>query len=265
MNLSSGLHWRDKTVKVLWPEMGEDVLLALRIMLYGDCSKTVCSDFTAARRGKQSMDKTDITIASYNKSADRFAEKFMDFESYKSKFLDFQKRYLQSSKTILDLGCGPGNLSKLLFDADSSYEITGIDLSEEMIRLAKENVPFGTFIVSDLRNIGSLKKSDAVIASFCIVHLSDEEAGAFLETMCGLINPGGFLYLSFMSGSRSGYETTCFSDNDIYFNYFDKHTISGILESCSMTVLEIIEDEYHEQDGQATTDVFIFAQKKSEL
>ncbi len=85
------------------------------------------------------MNKTDQTIFAYNKSTQQFAERFMDFETYKSKISYVQRKYLSNCKVILNLGCGPGNNSKFLSEANSTYEITGIDLSNKMVDLAKTN------------------------------------------------------------------------------------------------------------------------------
>lgn len=49
------------------------------------------------------MNKTDQTISAYNESAQQFADRFMDFETYKNKIIYFQLKYLHNCKSILDL------------------------------------------------------------------------------------------------------------------------------------------------------------------
>ena len=44
------------------------------------------------------------------------------------------RRYCPGAKSILSLGCGTGNHDFLF--SQSGYEVTGVDLSEEMIRIA---------------------------------------------------------------------------------------------------------------------------------
>ena len=68
------------------------------------------------------MDKTAITINSYDNSADKFAAKFMDFEPYKRKIHYFQKKYASHAKSIIDLGCGPGNASKIFFEQNPELQ-----------------------------------------------------------------------------------------------------------------------------------------------
>jgi 2-polyprenyl-3-methyl-5-hydroxy-6-metoxy-1,4-benzoquinol methylase len=206
------------------------------------------------------MDKTAVTIDSYNVSAKNYADKFMDFSPYKNRIIHFQKNYASMAKTVIDLGCGPGNVSKLFYEQNPNYEITGIDLSEVMVSLAKQSVTTGEFRVGDLRSIDLKETYDIAIASFCIVHLSNEEAERFIQKLSGLINPNGYLYLSFMEGNDSQYESTSFSDKEIYFNYFEKENVIRQLASVGFEIAEVIEQNYEENDGSVTRDIFVIAQ-----
>jgi trans-aconitate methyltransferase len=48
---------------------------------------------------------------------------------------------LQEDSKVLDLGCGTGELLKILEDLFPSSELTGIDLTEEMLAIAKQKLP----------------------------------------------------------------------------------------------------------------------------
>ena len=43
--------------------------------------------------------------------------------------------------SALDLGCGTGEMLKLIFQKDTHKELCGIDLSEEMLAVAKSKLP----------------------------------------------------------------------------------------------------------------------------
>ncbi len=206
--------------------------------------------------------QSETTINAYNKSAEKYADKFMDFKAYKDKIKQFQKKYINSGARILDAGCGPGNNAKLLLAADSGLSITGVDLSEEMIRLARKNAPGADFFVKDLQELNIDQKYDSVIASFCIVHLSDEQTGRLIETINDLLNDDGSLYISFMEGKSSGFETTGFSDIPLFFNYYDRNYILQLLIKNGMELVEVHDEDYEEPDGSLTKDIFIFAKKK---
>lgn len=126
---------------------------------------------------------TEITIDAYNRHAEKFADKFMDFKPYKEKITLFQQGYLSKNAHILDVGCGPGNNARLLMELDASHQITGIDLSTQMITIARENAPGCDFFLQNIRDIGPGKKYDAIIASFCINHLSDKETAVLIQNI----------------------------------------------------------------------------------
>ncbi len=80
---------------------------------------------------------------------------------------DFQlyHRYLSKlkCKKILEIGSGSGNLAKYFIN--NEYDYTGLDNSKEMIKLARELVPEGKFILGDMRNIKLKEKFDAVVVT----------------------------------------------------------------------------------------------------
>lgn len=73
--------------------------------------------------------------------------------------------------TILDMGCGTGGHAFLL--AEKGYSITGIDISEDMLSIAKEKAKkskiYMDFIKADIRKFDLNKKFDAVISMFAVM------------------------------------------------------------------------------------------------
>jgi ubiquinone/menaquinone biosynthesis C-methylase UbiE len=205
--------------------------------------------------------RTKITIDAYNKCAPIFAKIFTNYKSYQKILAKFQNKYLKETSTILDIGCGPGNNTKLLFDLNNNYQITGVDLSDKMINLAKKSAPYCNFLVQDIRQLEFSNTFDAIIASFCIVHLTNEETIQLLQKINKILNVGGYLYLSFMAGKKSGFKTTSFSKKLFYFNYFDKNYIIENLKKSSFKILDIVQEDYKEPNNTLTNEYFVFAQK----
>lgn len=52
------------------------------------------------------------------------------------------------SGLVIDLGCGSGLTARRLIDA--GYEVIGVDISQEMVELARSNTPEATFVVDSL-------------------------------------------------------------------------------------------------------------------
>ena len=223
--------------------------------------------FAYKQKRKSSMardlpDKTALTIEAYNRNADRYAEKFMEYGPY-AKHVEKFADLLVAGAEVLDVGCGPGNTARQLYER-KQVKITGIDLAPAMVEAARLNVPTGTFYLQDARGANFAQDSfDAVVLSFCIVHLQDAEAKRLIKQAISWLKPGGHLYLSFMEGKPSGLETTSFSSQPVFFNYFPGNEMELLLSRNGLKCVQSVRQEYAEADGSKTIDVFIFAQKLS--
>jgi ubiquinone/menaquinone biosynthesis C-methylase UbiE len=95
---------------------------------------------------------------------------------------------IMSGVKVLDIGCGPGNSSKLLSDVGT--DTTGIDFSQNMIDVAKANYPNISFHQADAENIPKPDNFfDVVIANYVVHHFADPEK-VFSE-ISRVLKPGG--------------------------------------------------------------------------
>ncbi|OBX19020.1 methyltransferase family protein [Gelidibacter algens] len=79
------------------------------------------------------------------------------------------------NKSILDAGCGPGKYAEILLSQDA--QVTGFDLSSEMIKFAKKrNTNQGTFFVHDLNEPLTMLEDnsfDFVLCALALHYLED--------------------------------------------------------------------------------------------
>jgi 2-polyprenyl-3-methyl-5-hydroxy-6-metoxy-1,4-benzoquinol methylase len=80
--------------------------------------------------------------------------------------------------TLLDLGCGPGQVAHLLHDKGLSTRYVGLDFSERSIQMAKELCPGYDFLQADLTTPKLLEsfEYDCVLALEVLEHLDDDIA-----------------------------------------------------------------------------------------
>ena len=98
---------------------------------------------------------------------------------------------------ILDIGCGIGYLTNYFSDIGS---VTGIDLNEEAISIAKKNFPEVTFLnLNILENKNGLKdKFDFIICNNVVEHLEDKHRDNFLTIMNNnLIKNNGYIIFGY--------------------------------------------------------------------
>lgn len=208
------------------------------------------------------MERISKTMTAYDKHCDAYNDKFKEFEPYVQKIKEFIE-LLKPGMRVLDLGCGPGNVSRQLMLSGKEFQIEGIDLSKEMVKLARKSVPSGKFSCGDLRDISFPEESfDAILLSFCIVHLNGTETADLLEKAAKYLKQEGILYLSFMEGKNDGFEKTSFSEEELFFYYHSAEKVQEILQDHHLSINQFSRQGYLERDGSITTDVFIFARKK---
>jgi 2-polyprenyl-3-methyl-5-hydroxy-6-metoxy-1,4-benzoquinol methylase len=202
----------------------------------------------------EEVDIAEINRNTYNYSAMNYHNKFKDYSVYTNQIEKFAA-YLNKDDELLDFGCGSG-LNAEIFTR-YGIKVTGVDMSKSMIDLAEKYSPESLFVHGDLRSYETSQKFNGIAASFCIVHLTNNEAMEFLNKISEIMKDGAYLYLSFMEGKTEGFEKISFSDKPLYFNYYNRHEIQKELEEKGFVLIEIDSEDYHEDDGSVTKDIFM--------
>jgi len=125
-------------------------------------------------------------------------EEIMDDELY-NKWAEYVNKNVNKNSSILELGCGSGQLGILLKRA--GYNMTGLDLSTQMLTLAKdkqiEQSSHYPLVERDMKDLSDLSTYDSVISfndSLCYLKNEQELARVFSEVYKVLNNDGLFLF-----------------------------------------------------------------------
>jgi len=100
----------------------------------------------------------------------------------------------QSKLEIIDLGCGTGNLGAKAKECYPNAHLTCLDISENMIKMAKtkfEKYPDTVFWHGDIRKFDYSKKYDAVISSMALHHVEGNEKIKFYKKLHKALKHGG--------------------------------------------------------------------------
>ncbi len=171
---------------------------------FGDeARKTVASNFDVKKMTKQTEDiylevlninrdeMKETTYYEYDRIADR---KRVDFIS------DVLKKSLPKNSNILDVGCGNGVISRHL--GREGFDVTGIDVSEKTIAIAKANtvnLPQVKFIKKSAEELVEAgEKYDAIICSEVLEHLSNP--GSLLNVLRSSLKDNGKLIVTVPNG-----------------------------------------------------------------
>lgn len=210
------------------------------------------------------MDKTNIAVNIFNKCAEQYQEKFMDVGLY-VKTLDLFCNNIKENGTVLELACGPGNITKHLLHKRPDLKIFGIDLAPNMITLAKTNNPTAEFQIMDCREIGNLQKQyDAILCGFCLPYLTKEETAKLFTNASELLNKDGVIYISTMEDdhANSGFRKGS-TGEEIFMHYYTSEDLIQLLKKNGFNLVEIIHQDYPAQGETKTTDLIIIAEKEN--
>lgn len=136
----------------------------------------------------------------YSCLSELYIEMFATGEHEHQDDLDLIRRHLTTRPgAVLDLGCGPGHLSRFL--ASNGATVRGFDLVPEFINHARK-AHLG--IEFDLGSITKLPLPDAsasgVLCWYSLIHFSRETIGSALLEIRRVLEPGGSMVVGFFSG-----------------------------------------------------------------
>lgn len=209
------------------------------------------------------MDKTKIAVEVFNKNASLYQDKFMDVDLYGDTFDFFCNHITKENPDILELACGPGNITNYLLKKRPDLKILGTDLAPNMIALAKINNPKAEFQLMDCRDIGMIdKKQDAIMCGFCLPYLSKEEAIKLIHDASKLLKPKGILYLSTMEDdyNKSGFKKGS-TGEEIYMHYHQADYLTNALKENHFKIINLQRKNYPAADGTTITDLILIAEK----
>ncbi|MBL0330861.1 MAG: class I SAM-dependent methyltransferase [Bacteroidetes bacterium] len=211
------------------------------------------------------MDKGIHAASIFNKYANDYQNLYMDVSLYNDTFDSFCTAIEKSNASILELACGPGNISQHVLNKRPDFKWLGTDLAPNMVELAKQNNPGAEFEIMDCREIGKLKQQyDGLMCGFCLPYLSMSETEQLIKDAAGLLNTKGVIYLSTMEEaySKSGLQKGRKGD-EIYMHYYQYADLEKMLIENGFKILKVDRKEYEQQVGVKTVDLVIIAQNKN--
>ncbi|MFW9788022.1 MAG: class I SAM-dependent methyltransferase [Candidatus Thorarchaeota archaeon] len=101
--------------------------------------------------------------------------------------------FLPEKGVVLDIGCG-GGVPVLRTLVDNGFEAKGIDFSQGMLDLAKENVPEAELILGDITKTDFEPESfDGIISTYAFIHIFRTEHPRLYGKIFTWLKPGGVM------------------------------------------------------------------------
>jgi ubiquinone/menaquinone biosynthesis C-methylase UbiE len=206
------------------------------------------------------MDRMKPTIDSFNKMAQSYHDRFMNFDLYNDTYDAFCELLKKPGASVLDAGCGPGNITHYLLSKRPDFKILGIDLAPNMLELAAKNNPSAEFSLLNAKEIIQLnKKFDGIVCGFCAPYFSKEECEKFISDAYNILNEGGTLYLSAIEGDyeSSGFEMASNGVDKGYVYYYEEKDLKDFFLKSNFHSIEVFRKNYPKPTKTDTHLVFV--------
>lgn len=142
------------------------------------------------------------------------------------KFISF----LKQEDSVLDVGCGGGTKSKYL--SKRGLKVTGVDFSDNLIKIAKEENPQVDFKVMDMYEVDKLDgKFDGVFAQASLLHIPRKDMSIILNKLVSKLNDNGVLYVAVKGVHINGVDEEIKEENDYgypYKRFFSYHSMNEL-------------------------------------
>ena len=167
-----------------------------------------------------------------------------DKSEYGVKQLERSLGFLTAASQVLDVGCGAGGRFVRLMEA-RNLRVTGVDVSAEMIRLAKNNHPGQTFLHQDICTWELPAKYDLILAWDSIFHLPLACHQPVLNKLCAGLAQNGVLFYTF--GNDDGELTDQWLNDSFYYSSIGINKNLQLLMNNGLSILHLELDQYPEK------------------
>ena len=141
------------------------------------------------------------------------------------------------SGLVADVGCGPGYVSGYLHDA--GVEVFGIDLSPEMIAIARRDYPALRFEVGTMTDLDLADDSVVgIVAFWSVIHVPDHAIPGVFEEFRRVLRPQGLLLVGFHVGDETQHTSEGYTGRPISVDSHHRRpsTMMGWLRDAGFTI-----------------------------
>lgn len=171
------------------------------------------------------------------------------------------KNQLPNRAHALDIGCGAG--LPVARELAKRFVVTGVDISGEQIRRARQYVPHATFIHSDIMAIDfPVASFDAVVSFYAIFHLPRNEHGRLFQNIARWLKPGGYLMATLAYQGEEANVENDFHGVEMFWSNYGMDEYNIMLREAGFTVLRVTEFGHgYTTEAEAESHPLVVAQR----
>ena len=164
---------------------------------------------------------------------------------------------------VLDLGCGTG-LPYARILVEKGFDVLGVDLSGEMVKVASENVPEASFVQLSMNEMTYRDEFDGVVSSFSMLLLPPCLFRETASRIYSALVEGGYFYLSLnepasLSGDPDSEVFVNIMGQDMYSRAYTAEEIESYFQPLGFSLVKFNRDIHvSEEFGEEHVIEFIY-------
>jgi ubiquinone/menaquinone biosynthesis C-methylase UbiE len=206
-----------------------------------------------------SNDPKRVVERGYDRVAHEYARLEGESEWPRMRWVRKLLNRLEPGSSLLDLGCGSGDPADV--EITKEHKVTGVDISQTQINLARQNVPTGHFLHGDAGSVEFPPGSfDAVISFYTLEHIPREEHMTILRRIYKWLRVGGFLLISTEAGEYDDVMGEWLGV-PMFISSFDPESVKQMVDEAGFELLETAIESQAEQ-GNYVPYLWLFGRKR---
>ena len=200
-------------------------------------------------------------VESYDRVAELYASRFfteLDRKPFDRELLDRYAEAVRGRGKVLELGCGPGHVSRYL--SARGVDVSGLDLSPEMIDVARR---LNSGITFERGNMMELEHADSslagIVAFYSLIHLARSDVPRALAGFDRVLEPDGVLLIAVHGGDGEIHEEQ-FLGEPVAFDatLFQPEELRSLFSEAGFAVKEVHARSPYEQE-YPTQRIYVWA------
>ncbi|HEY0005062.1 MAG TPA: class I SAM-dependent methyltransferase [Pyrinomonadaceae bacterium] len=202
---------------------------------------------------------------SYDRVAADYAEQFlseMEKKPFDWKMLDWLAERVGALGVICDMGCGPGQIARYLYDHGA--KVCGVDLSRAMVEQAESLHPAIGFEQGDMLALEGVADNSygGIAAFYSIIHVPRPLVGQALQELKRVLRPEGILLLTFHIGQEIIHRDEWWGKEvSVDFIFYQTEEMKDYLRLAGFELQEVIERDPYADAEYPSRRAYIFARK----
>lgn len=185
---------------------------------------------------------TEKTRKSFNLVAEKYFKHFKDEmkrKEYDRAFLDRFASNFDSRSIICDMGCGPGHITRYLFD--KGLNVFGIDVSEKCVEIARRENRGIKFQTMNMAKLDIAEESmDGIISFYSIIHTPRKFVNILFREFNKVLKKHGKILVVVKKGETEGYiDELEESTTNLCFTHFKEREIENYLKANGFKVVSL--------------------------